>query len=271
MRTGPLALVVILGVLAGACSAPSNTDGATPSALSSGLMYGADLVCDTNNQEAREAYNEGMTSADKGDTGAATLAYRRAIELDPGYCDAMDNLGVLLRQEGKTAEAIEWYRKSLALAPDNPVAHMNLGVALRLQGDLDGAETEYLALVEIDPTNPEGHYGLGIDDLDWGKPMDAIPHLTRAKELYQASSSPWESDADFQLGVAYAMSEDCATALTYSESLYSANPENPDLHWYMGVCYVMPGTEDLELAKKHLLEAQRLGVEIPEDLKSVIE
>jgi hypothetical protein len=39
----------------------------------------------------------------------------------------------------------------------------------------------------------------------------------------------------------------------------------------MGVCYVMPGTEDLQLAKKHLLEAQRLGIEVPQELMGVME
>jgi len=271
MRVNHASLLVVLCILAGACSSPGSPEGVTPSAISTGPMYGAELVCQTNNQQAFDAYNEGVTAESNGDTDAAMSAYRRAIALDPGYCDAMDNLGVLLRRQGQIDEAIEWYRKSLAVAPDNPVAHMNLGLALRLQGDLDGAEAEYLALVEIDPENPEGHFGLGTIALDRGLPADAIPHFTRAKDLYHAHSDPWEADAAYQLGLAYALTDDCTAALTHFEPLYLANTEIAELNWYMGLCYLYPETEDLELAKKHLLEAQRLGIEIPPELQDVIQ
>jgi tetratricopeptide (TPR) repeat protein len=271
MRACQAGLLVVLGILAGGCAASGTATSAAPPALSSGLSETTDFVCGTNNTQANSAYNQAHTYQTNGEADASILSYQEAIELDPGFCDAMDNLGVLLRAQGRTAEAIEWYQKSIALAPDNPTAHMNLGVALNEQGDLDGAETEYLALVEIDPANPEGHYGLGMADLARGNPLDAVPHLMRAKELYQASSSPLAADADFQLGVAYATGEDCATALTYFESLYLANTENPALNYYMGMCYLDPATEDMGLAKKHLSAAQRLGIDLPEELSSVLE
>lgn len=271
MRASHPVLLVVLGLLLTACSTPSSSDGVKSSAISNGPVMEAELVCKAGNGRALQAFEEGYAAQENGDTDTAIEAYRQAINLDTGFCDAMDNLGLLLRQQGRVEEAIEWYRKSLALAPDNPVAHMNLGVALRLQGDLDGAEAEYLALVEIDPQDPEGHYGLGQIDLDRERPLDAIPHFITARDLYEAAASPWLADAEYSLGVAHAHAEDCVTALTYFEPLYPANPEIPELNWYMGVCYVMPDTEDLQLAKKHLLEAQRLGIEIPQELAWVME
>lgn len=229
------------------------------------------LVCDTSNGEALAAYNRGNTQEENGRIQAAIVSYREAVELDPGFCDAMDNLGLMLRREGEIDEAIEWYRKSLAIAAENPVALMNLGAALKMQGDLEAAEEAYTALAEVDPENPEGHYGLGVLHLDLDSPDEAIAHLTIAKDLYHASASAWEADADYQLGIAYALADDCASALAYFEPLYPSNQDNAELNWYMGVCYLAPESEDLDLARKHLLEAERLGIVVPPELMLTIE
>jgi Flp pilus assembly protein TadD len=58
---------------------------------------------------------------------------------DNGHTDAMNNLGVLLKQRGELDEAETWHRR----AADNghTDAMNNLGVLLHERGELDEAET----------------------------------------------------------------------------------------------------------------------------------
>jgi len=87
--------------------------------------------------------------------------YQKAIELDANYCDAMDNLGQLLRSQGELDEAIYWYKRSINLVPGNRAAHTDLAVAYRFQGKFDAAISEYQIVLKMNPRDPEGYYGLG--------------------------------------------------------------------------------------------------------------
>lgn len=52
----------------------------------------------------------------------AIMEYRRAVELQPGYVTAWNNLGDALESQKKYAEALEAYNEALSYAPDNTVA-----------------------------------------------------------------------------------------------------------------------------------------------------
>ena len=76
--------------------------------------------------------------------------------------EAMDNLGLILRQEGNLKGPIDWYLRSIDLAPHNTVARQNLAVAYSHQGITDLEMGQYELIIEIDPINPEGYYGLDL-------------------------------------------------------------------------------------------------------------
>ena len=50
------------------------------------------------------------------------MEYRRAVELQPGYVTAWNNLGDALESQKKYAEALDAYNEALSYAPDNKVA-----------------------------------------------------------------------------------------------------------------------------------------------------
>ena len=58
----------------------------------------------------------------------------RAVELNPNYAEAHNNLGNALRDQGKLDEAIARYRRAVELKPDYAEAHGNLGKALMERG-----------------------------------------------------------------------------------------------------------------------------------------
>ncbi len=52
--------------------------------------------------------------------------FRRAIELNPNYAEAYNNLGNLFNDTGRIEEAKEFYLKALSIKPDFAVCHKNL-------------------------------------------------------------------------------------------------------------------------------------------------
>jgi tetratricopeptide (TPR) repeat protein len=68
------------------------------------------------------------------DFAAAEAAFRKALELRPGYASPQFNLAVLDRSRGRDAEAIDWLFRSLAAGHADPT-----GTILRWFGEYDDA------------------------------------------------------------------------------------------------------------------------------------
>ena len=63
-----------------------------------------------------------------------TAAALRAVEIDPDFSMAHNNLGVALHLQGRVDEAIDRYRQALHLDPKNAEAQRNLERALAEPG-----------------------------------------------------------------------------------------------------------------------------------------
>ncbi|MDL2339522.1 MAG: tetratricopeptide repeat protein [Pseudomonadota bacterium] len=106
------------------------------------------------------------------DLDAAENAYRRAIELQPGFADPHVSLGIVLKAKGHLDEAIACYEQALRLNPGLAVAHSNLAAARGLRAarnsssltnDIPTEEViEGMRLaVSLDPKDPELHRNFG--------------------------------------------------------------------------------------------------------------
>ena len=224
------------------------------------------MLCPTENEAARQQYNNALELQQEGRLSEAREAYRKAVEQDSRYCDAMDNLGEMLRTEGDVKQAIYWYERSLAVKPDNAVAHQNLAVAYNVQGDTDKSQMEYQWLIKNDPTNPEGYYGLGSILLGSGNTDAAIGKLEVAEKIYREHGSPLAVDARYLLGVAYFNKQDFKRARGYLALCYAQKPDDPNVNYLLGLCYLDPSTGDKKQAAEFLLKARKLGVQVPPDV-----
>lgn len=230
-----------------------------------------DVLCPTQNEQARQAYNDGNTLESQGKLEQAKASYANAIQLDGNYCDAMDNLARLFRKDGRLEDAIDLYKRSISISPDNVVAHNNLALLYQLQGNIDDAIMEYQRVVQIAPDYSEGYFGLGSAYLDKKQPNQAIPYLKKAEELYAAVNSPLVSDARYYLGVAYFMSRQFVPARDYFESSSTQMKNDAAFNYYLGLCYLSPEIGDTVLAKKYLTKAQQLGVPIPVEVQKLLD
>ena len=69
-------------------------------------------------------------STTSGQLDEAIAEYRKALQIQPDYAEAHNNLGIALYDKRQLDEAIAEYRKALQIQPDYAMAHNNLGNAL---------------------------------------------------------------------------------------------------------------------------------------------
>jgi Flp pilus assembly protein TadD len=76
-------------------------------------------------REARKQVEFGISVAQKGLWREAIYRWERAVELDPTYAQAYNNLGVAYEQDGRLDKAREAYERALALDPNNLIIRQN--------------------------------------------------------------------------------------------------------------------------------------------------
>ncbi|MEH2010909.1 tetratricopeptide repeat protein [Nostoc sp.] len=126
----------------------------------------------------------------------AITAYQKAIQLNPKYTKAYDNLGNVLYEQKKLDEAITAYQKAIQLDPNYAITYYDLGWALKEQGKLDEAIAAYQKAIQLNPNYADAYNGLGQALKDQGKLNEAIAAYQKAIQL-----NPNYADAYNSLGI----------------------------------------------------------------------
>ncbi|MCH8852330.1 MAG: tetratricopeptide repeat protein [Planctomycetes bacterium] len=159
--------------------------------------------------KAVELFNAGVDAYHEGEIGQAIGRWLSAVELDPEYAAAHNNLGIALKDKGDLDAAIEHFNAALRIDPDYADAHYNLGIALQAKGDLDAAIEHYNAALRIDPEHAKAHYNLGNALQAKGDLDAAIEHYNAALRI-----DPDDARAHNNLAIALAQKGDAAAAVT---------------------------------------------------------
>ncbi|OUV75462.1 MAG: hypothetical protein CBC91_07355 [Rickettsiales bacterium TMED131] len=132
----------------------------------------------------------------------------KALQLQPTYPEAHNNLGVTLQEQGKLVEAITSYKAALKIKYNFPEAHNNLGNALQNQGKLKEAIVSYQTAIQQRSNFPEAHSNLGNALQKLGDLKAAVASYNRALQL-----NPNFVDAYYNLGNAHKEQGDLKTAI----------------------------------------------------------
>ena len=81
-----------------------------------------------------------LVLASRGRIDEALEQYRKALELQPSYAEAHNNLGLLLARRGQLDEAIAQFQKALEANPTSREIRNNLGAALASHKRNPGAD-----------------------------------------------------------------------------------------------------------------------------------
>jgi len=68
--------------------------------------------------------------------------YRKSLELDPNYADALHGLGMALFNAQRLDEAVATAKRLIEIDPDDPLGHTSLSMFYQAQGKIEEAEKE---------------------------------------------------------------------------------------------------------------------------------
>ena len=99
--------------------------------LAMAFAFAAPLLADRRS-EAKAQVDFGIEFAQKQLWREAEFRWEKAVELDPTYASAWNNLGIAYEQQGKFEEAKKAYDKASNLDPKNTFIRQNLDMFMEI-------------------------------------------------------------------------------------------------------------------------------------------
>jgi tetratricopeptide (TPR) repeat protein len=171
------------------------------------LMTSNDKMSEKSTTEDRLAlktYDEGVDFLKKEEYKEALPFFRKAVELDPEFAFAWDNIGICERKLGNYDAAIVAYKTSLAIDPKGAMPLHNLIYAYEFKKEYDSALVATENLLKVYPNDPEAYYGAGRiyiffkNDLEKG-----LDQMCKAYNIYVEKKSAYRSDAQQNIQYIY--------------------------------------------------------------------
>lgn len=113
----------------------------------------------------------------------AIALYRRILEREPAYADALYLLGEAQYGLGRLEEAAGWIERAIAVNDGVSTFHITLGCALEGLARLGEAETAYRRALELDPESAQCRNNLGTVLVKAGRWEEAEGQFRQALEL----------------------------------------------------------------------------------------
>ncbi len=211
----------------------------TPAASTAALESANRAFASGNLQEAEAGYEElarrqlpaaihnlGVLKELRGDTPAAALLYRQAVDQDPSVARFHYSLGLALSRksgflQGNLPGAIEQLQATLARDPDFPRASFLLGRMQAFAGDLAAAQQQIVQLCATPQTRAQGLCLAG----ELAQLRDDLAGAARS--YYQAAEAdPLALDPPLLLGAVYFLQGRYAEAHTWSTRALQIDPDS---------------------------------------------
>ncbi|MFO0892368.1 MAG: tetratricopeptide repeat protein [Isosphaeraceae bacterium] len=180
--------------------------------------------------DASAQHNLGTILSGTAALDEAEAAFREAIRLRPEDPTGHNGLGTLLcNRRGDLEGAVKCFRRAIELDPTFALAHENLGNAHYRKGDLNRAADEYRLAIRMDPKSPQAHAFLGKSLARMGRMKDAIPLLRKAIEL-----KPDYAEGHSNLGIALSMDQQPGEAVKALRRAIELDPKDSLAHYTLG-------------------------------------
>jgi tetratricopeptide (TPR) repeat protein len=177
----------------------------------------------------------------------ALASYDRALALSPDLVTVIRNRGNVMSALDRTDEALANYDRALALNPDDADACNGRGNVLKKLHRIPEAEKIFRRAILLDPDHAQAHCNLGSVLLDLGKPDQAEPNLRRAVAL-----DPDFAIALHNLGTALIGLDRSDEAVAVIQRAVTLKPDLAGAHHNLGVALMELGrlTEAREAAER---------------------
>lgn len=172
-------------------------------------------------------YDKGYEAFQQRDFQTAISFYRKSIEMDSNFIEALDNLALTYRHLNELDSAKKYYMISIEKYPQGELAYQNLGVVYQIEEDFQNALFRYHQLSEINPQNPEAYFGMAKAYLAINQNDQAIESGLRCEELYKANNSNYIMDIQYIIGLAHYFKSDQVNAKKYLQGAFDKGFDVP--------------------------------------------
>ncbi|MBL7046207.1 MAG: tetratricopeptide repeat protein [Candidatus Marinimicrobia bacterium] len=210
-------------------------------------------------KSAGDYYNAGAIYLEFSRLTEALEMFNTALNMNPGFPDAQNSLGVVYTMKGNYEQAMDYYERALELFPNHPGYKLNIAITNFLQGNKTLAKQEYDEAVKLDSRfTGELDLLLGLKkgkDLPTAKQIaeqtGKLPEVTLADELELSSAletiekkdeqpislpidkatltyRKTKAKSDNSVGLVFARRGNLRMAVEFFEKAHSADPEKID-------------------------------------------
>jgi tetratricopeptide (TPR) repeat protein len=174
----------------------------------------------------------------EGNIHAAIVNFRKALDINPRFAQAWNNLGIALNKKGDAENAKNCFMQALDSNPRLAETHVDLAILLTKEKRLDEAIVHYRAALELRPGDAQAHNNLGIALAAQGKSSDALRHFAEAVRL-----NPQYAKAQNNFANALAEQGKLQEAAAHYLAAIQLQPLHPDAHFNLGMVLVRQGRQ----------------------------
>lgn len=173
----------------------------------------------------------GEEALDRQQWADAAIHFKKALELNPEFDQAMTALGRALKEQGREAEAEGWVRKAISQNPRNFKAWYELGW-LQARTRPREALQALRKTVEIQPNFALAYREMGMLEFQAKDYLEAAEHLQKAVDL--GLEKPFLLN---YLGIAYSTTGKLNKAVMCYRRALELNPDLAEAHLNLGFAY----------------------------------
>jgi tetratricopeptide (TPR) repeat protein len=214
-------------------------------------------VVEMNPGYADALFKLGDMNARASKLAEAEAYYHLVLRLRPNSFEAMNGLGLVFMSTGKLKEAAEQFERALQIEPRFAQAHINWGLVLSRRGMMADAEAHFREALRCAPDSAGAHINLGNLLAAQQKHPEAIEHYLKVIEL-----QPEEATVHLGLANSLAAAGRGSEALEHYREAIRLNPALAEAHFNLGVAMAKRG--DLSAATRSFQEAVRLNPDDPQ-------
>ena len=196
----------------------------------------------------------------KKDWPEAEAEFKKCLDLNPNFDQAMTGLSRVLMYQNKDEEAKQWARSALKYNPQNYRAWYELGF-IESKSDKQAAIAAYEKAVAVQGNFAPLRRDLGLLYYQQQNYTEAAKHLAKAAELGMSEAPLWNF-----LGISYSRTKRVAKAVESYKQALKLDPELAETHLNLGYAYEGLGQE--KMANQEYQQACRLKPELCESIKS---
>jgi tetratricopeptide (TPR) repeat protein len=199
----------------------------------------------TTSLSALELYSKAINA---GDEDESITLFEQAIEADPQYKEAYNDLAVVYMGRGDYAKAVELLNKALAIDANYFLADYNLGVCYNQLGQPDESAKAYKRAIEHNANYLSSYHALADLYIRIGDFRHAIDVARQATEI-----EPSDPNGYNLWGNALYGQDRYADAIDKYQQVVELDPESAYVYYNIANCYV--GLKDTDQALAYYARA----------------